>query len=215
VIYLYWYFGIGIATLAVVFGALRLAKQADSGTLAELLKAMDTEPKKLSDRLLNNVVAPVLGTSLIFAVWPFVVYLVVNEWFKNKDADGMGEDPEVTFQRWLQQSKSLPPAEIKKEPEFAVQRQHLLEHLTVPEVERRELVFDPLHAVPDRPFGHLNAAWQEFLKGKADGAELWSFSAPWQTTWGRKEQRRGYVVVQDDVPGAYFLTVWKILPDDA
>jgi len=182
VIYLYWYLGIGAATPAFVYGALRLARQADSRTLAELHEAMDTEPMKLSCRILNSFVALVLGVSLIFVVWPFVVYLAVNKMIMNKAADGMGEDPDAAVQRWLHQSKSLPLAEINKEPEFAVLRQRLLEHLTVPELERRELVFDPLHAVPDRPFGHLNAAWQEFLKGKADGAEMWSFSAPWQTT---------------------------------
>jgi hypothetical protein len=101
-----------------------------------------------------------------------------------------------------------------EEREFAVEREHLLERLTVQEIERREVVADPLKAAPDSPFGHLNTAWQEFLKGLAEGTELWSFSARWQTTWGRKELRSGYVVVEDGVPGAHFLTVWKDIPDE-
>ena len=78
----------------------------------------------------------------------------------------------------------------------------------------REIVTDPLQAAPELPFGHLHAAWKEFLKGHADGGELWSFSARWQTTWGRKELRSGYVLVQNGSPGAHFLTVWRDLPDD-
>lgn len=73
---------------------------------------------------------------------------------------------------------------------------------------------DPLKAAPELPFGHLNAAWKEFLNGQADGGELWSFSAHWQTTWGRKELRSGYVMVQDRTPRAHFLNVWKDLPEE-
>lgn len=102
-----------------------------------------------------------------------------------------------------------------EECEFAVEREHLQERLTVQDIERREVVADPLKAVPELPFGHLNTAWQEFLKGRAEGTELWSFLARWQTTWGRKELRSGYVVVQHEVPGAHFLTVWKDIPDEA
>ena len=82
------------------------------------------------------------------------------------------------------------------------------------EVEKREVVIDPLRAAPEMPFGHLNAAWREFLKGHSDSGELWSFSARWQTTWGQKELRSGYVLVENGSPGAHFLTVWKDLPDD-
>lgn len=104
--------------------------------------------------------------------------------------------------------------EIEEEREFAIEHQHLQERVTVQEVERREAVTDPLKAVPDLPFGHLNAAWQKFLNDSADGGELWSFSARWQMTWGRDELRAGYVVVRGGVPGAHFLTVWKDLPGD-
>ena len=97
---------------------------------------------------------------------------------------------------------------------FAVEPQHLLERLTLEDVEMREIVTDPLQAAPELPFGHLHAAWKEFLKGQAEGCELWSFSAHWQTIWGRNELRSGYVLVENGAPGAYFLTVLKDLPND-
>ena len=111
--------------------------------------------------------------------------------------------------------KKKDDAEVEEEREFAVERKDLLERLTVQEVEKREVVTDPLKAAPELPFGHLHAAWKEFLKGHAEGGELWSFSARWQTTWGRKELRSGYVLVENGSPRTHFLTVWKDLPDDA
>lgn len=106
----------------------------------------------------------------------------------------------------VQKKKS---AEVPEEREFAVERQHLQTRLTVLEVEKREYVIDPLTSAPELPFGHLNVAWKDFLDGKVEGGDLWSFSARWQTTWGQKEVRSGYVLVKDDIPGAYFLTLRK------
>ena len=128
---------------------------------------------------------------VVVAVWPVAVYMKVNE--------------------MLQKKESYEPSE---EREFAVEREHLLERLTMQEIEMREVVTDPLKAAPDLPFGHLNAAWQKFLQSKAEGAELWSFASQWQTTWGRKELRCGYAVVQDGAPGTHFLTVWKDIPEE-
>ena len=190
-IYLYWYIGVGVAVLAVVYGAHRLTKEKESESLRDLLDTVNPDRKKLSYRILNNVVAPVLAAILVVAVWPVAVYMKAKEMLQKKDG-----------------------TEIEKEREFAVERQHLQERLTVQEVERREVVTDPLKAVPELPFGHLNAAWQEFLNGHVDGGELWSFSARWQTTWGRKELRSGYVVVRDGAPCAHLLTVWKNILDD-
>lgn len=190
-IYLYWYLGIGVVVLAVVYGAHHLTKEKESDSLRELLESVNPDRKKLSYRILNNFVAPVLAAILVAAVWPVAVYMKVKEML-------------------LKRESYVSP----DEREFAVERDHLLERLTEQEIERREVVADPLKAAPELPFGHLNAAWLEFLKGRAEGTELWSFSARWQTTWGRKELRCGYVVVQDGAPGTHFLTVWKDMPDE-
>ena len=192
-IYLYWYLGVGAVVLAVVYGAHHLTKEKESDSLRELLEAVNPDRKKLSYRILNNVVAPILAAILVVAVWPVAVYMKAKEMFKKKD-----------------------DAEVEEEREFAVERKDLLERLTVQEVEKREVVTDPLKAAPELPFGHLHAAWKEFLKGQAEGGELWSCSARWQTTWGRKELRSGYVLVENGSPRTHFLTVWKdLLPDDA
>lgn len=191
-IYVCWYLGIGVAMLAVVYGAHRLTKDKESESLRDRLEAVNPDRKKLSHRILNNVVAPVLVAILVVAVWPVAIYMKIKEMLKKKDG-----------------------ADVEEEREFAVEHQHLLERLTVQEVEKREVVIDPLKAAPELPFGHLNAAWKAFLSGQGDGGELWSFSAHWQTTWGRKELRSGYVMIQDGTPGTHFLTVWKDIADEA
>lgn len=96
----------------------------------------------------------------------------------------------------------------KKKRRFYVERDELLERLTVQEIEKREVVVDPLEAAPNIPFGHLYSAWREFLDRFPKGAELWSFSS-WYRPKGAMLDlfRAGYVVVQSGAPGKNFSIV--------
>ena len=104
------------------------------------------------------------------------------------------------------------PEEAEKK--FAVTEGDLLEKLSVPEIEARERIVDPMGAVPDAPFGHLNVAWLKFKTAMEPHDSLSSFSARWSTNWGREETLAGYVIVRGDRIGAHFLTSRKILNDD-
>lgn len=183
-IYLYWYLGIGVSVLVLIYGAQRLTKKGESELLHDLLDAVNPDREKLSFRILNNIVAPALAAVAVVIFWPVAAYMKITEHFTKKNE----------------------PA-LEEEREFAVERGHLQERLTVQETEARETVEDPLGAVPNLPFGHLNAAWRDFLDGCSDGDELWSFTARWETTWGQKELLAGYVLVRNGCPGAHFLTV--------
>lgn len=190
-IYLYWYLGIGVAALAVVFGAHRLTKKDEPESLRDLLDAVNPDRKKLSYRLLNNLVVPVVAAVAVIVVWPVAFYM------RGKALV----------------SKKRVPAVVERR-EFSVERGHLQERLSIQEVELRETVDDPLGAVPDLPFGHLNAVWINFLREVGADDELWSFTAPWQAHWGQKEVRSGYVVVRDSVPGKHILVMCKSLESE-
>jgi hypothetical protein len=125
VIYLYWYLGIGVVVLAVVFGEHRLTKKDESASLSELLDAVNPDHKKLSYRILHNLVVPALAAVAVVVVWPVAIYMKSKEIFGKKSE----------------------PASEEEEREFAVERSHLLERLTVPQIEAREAVTDPLGAV--------------------------------------------------------------------
>ena len=98
-IYLYGYLGIGIAVLAVVYGAHRLTKEKESESLRELLDAVNPDRKKLSFRILNNIIAPVLAAILVVAVWPVAVYMKVKEMLQKKESNGFPEEREFAVER--------------------------------------------------------------------------------------------------------------------
>jgi len=190
-IYLYWWIAIGVVTLIVVLGSHLLTKKKESDSLRDLLDAANPERTKFSYRLLNNIVAPALGSVLIVVVWPVAIYMKAKELFPGRN-EGVGDS----------------------EREFAVEGKHLQARLSVHEIEQREIVADPLKAVPGIPFGHLHQAWARFLADLPEGAEVWSFSAQWENRWGQKELREGYVAMRDGSPGNHITTFWKEINED-
>jgi hypothetical protein len=76
--------------------------------------------------------------------------------------------------------------------------------------EAREMVIDPLGAVPTLPFGHLNAAWTEFTEELESGCELWSFRRHWVTEY-RNNVHEGYVALQSDKVGSHFVSGERLL----
>ena len=191
-IYLYGYLGAGVALFTWIYlWSLWKARQGESAQ-AGPLGGIRVAHTNLWERGRAETLMVVLGLGWVATCWPWFVYWRVKERIWGIDAPALVD-----------------------EPVFAVEPAHLLERLTVGEVEARETVFDPLGAAPNLPFGHLNAAWRAFIEGDTEGDELWSFSADWRTAWDNMERRAGYVRVREGAPGEHFQTMWKELPLEA
>ena len=191
-IYLYWYLGVGAVVLVLMVAFHKLTKKKDENSLSDVLSDLRPERKSLWFRLLNDVLGPVLVGTLIVPFWPVLVFFKVKELVFGEPNRG--------------------PVD---EPEFAVTRDALQTQLSLQDIEQREIVFDPLGAAPNVPFGHLNAAWKEFCNGMGPDDSLWSFTAHWTSAWGSKDIRQGYVIVRGEEIGAHFITVWKDIEEDA
>jgi hypothetical protein len=190
-IYLYWYLGIGTVFLAVIFISHQLTKSREVEDLADLLQAADPRRGRWWWKPLNNIVVPMLAAVMILTVWPIAIYWKAKEMIDARR-----------------------PKNEEPPKEFAVTKTHLLKQLSVGEIETAEVVVDPLGAAPRVPFGHLNAAWETFKKSIDDCDQIWSFSAPWTTEWGRNEVRDGYVVLRGESIGPHFLTRWVFIDKD-
>jgi len=196
-IYLIWYLAVGIVVLLVVYISHRLSLNHGSDREQELIKlthelmaSLDHTRKTWRDDLLDKIVLPLLAGFLILAAWPAVLLMLV----KNR----------------------LFPSEVKLLPEreFSVAMDDLIRQMTIKEIEQQEQVADPMGAVPDLPFGHLNAAWMEFMANLEQQDSVWSFAAQWTTDWGRREIREGYVILRNDNVGQHFLKSLRELEDE-
>jgi hypothetical protein len=187
------YCAVGIVILLVmptINGYLKRRRGEEESQPSSLRSLFESKPTTLGDKFIEWVLAPSVAISLVVVGWPFLIYFAIKE--------------------------HLYPTKPYVEKVFQVEREHLGTPVEIIDIEAKEKVFDPLGAVPDVPFGHLNTAWREFTAQMADGDRLWTFSAKWQSDWGNPELRDGYVIVKPDAGlGAFFMTRWIILDKPA
>jgi hypothetical protein len=125
----------------------------------------------------------------------------------------IGAWPAAFYQRWQFIRSERKNARRRRErfstrKEFQVQPVNLIARMTIGEIEVHETVQDPLNAVPNLPFGHLNAAWEELKSCIRPGDEIWTFSAQWQIPMRKPQIREGYAVVRArEVKGFLVATV--------
>lgn len=120
---------------------------------------------------LTNAGVEILTLCAITAVWPIALVVQIKD---------------------IKTYAANPPARFKK---FKVSRKHLTKQLSVQEVEKLEIVEDPLGCVPNVPFGFLNQAWRQFLTNLSPMDTLWAFSAQ-EVSGFTLEEREGYAIVR-------------------
>lgn len=173
-----------ISAAAPLRAWLRLRREPES--LLSLMQSMDPRTQTLWYRIR----APVLTAIAMVLLWPGVPWMKFREWMRDREM-----------------------ARFQAAQVFKVRREHLLEKLSIEEIEAREVVQDPLVAVPAKPFGHLHAVWAELIGKLKPRDELWSFSAQWHDRWGVPDLRTGYVVWRRGKPVGHILTMLRSLED--
>ena len=192
--YLTGYLSLGVLAL-IAIGADHLVRcrgrAYKRGKLAEQLRR---RRQSLLSIVIERVAAPIAVAIGIIVAWPLAAVFAIHFFRKRAEA-----------------SDHVEASRVKA---FCVEREHLIEPVTLEDIERRELVFDPLKAVPKKPFGHLNTAWQVFLERVLPTDQLWSFEAPWREYGGATVQRMGYASVRDNQVSAFFIKKAKPFPSN-
>ncbi len=190
-IYLYWYLGFCVGTMLLwsIYNHFKL-KSGNQSPLGGK-GSLRSEGRRFSSRNLKDMLESVLIGILVLPFFPVLTFFEIKSRISNRR-------DQTSF----------------AEPEFAVTRDDLHAQMSLQEIEQLEMVVDPLGAVPNLPFGHLNSAWKKFCEGLEPQDNLWSFTAHWASSWGRKDLRQGYAIVRGEAIGQHFLTVWKYIDED-
>jgi hypothetical protein len=175
-IYLFWYLGVGAAVLIAVFMQDLLQHRLNAK-----YSSTDTT-KPWQEMIVDKLIIPIVLAIAIPCAWPIVIYIWIKDHRANK----------VTEQR-VNQS-------IKDNERLTVNKIDLLSRMSIAEIENLEHVTDPLGAVPDLPFGHLNPAWEKLKGNLIADDEIWTFNATWNK-WNDKRLCQGYAILRgEEVP---------------
>jgi hypothetical protein len=173
------YFLAGAALLIGLLLHHRLTRVRRSDWVRAAMEATEPERRTLGYKARADLAAPALAGVFVWAFWPVALALMAK-W----KSEAVREDRRTS-------GSGRGGAE---RPE--VGPEDLLQPATIGEIEQREIVQDPLGAVPAVPFGHLAAGWISFRSQLEPGDEIWSFRAVRPNDWGGKEQLSGYAAVR-------------------
>ncbi len=188
-IYLIIHLSIGVALIGTVLIQLYFERRRSKSAHDFAAAIADThDERSLIVRSWQYVFRPLFGGILIVIGWPLVlIYVAIRHFLPSP------------------KKKTSEPAK------FAVSTDDLNENFSIAEIEEREIILDPLNAVPNLPFGHLHSTWVIFLDSIEPESELWSFDAKWDGDWQGPQKMAGYVAVSGDRPGPHFIATQKSL----
>ena len=189
--YLIAYLAIGVVTLAVILIQQYLQRRRDvSRDFVAMLAALKQEKKSFGEFLAERL-ASILGGLVVITGWPVAIIVLIKTVLSD-----------ARRKKVLEQNK------------FRIRPEDLLEKITIKNIEILERVVEPFDAVPDLPFGHLNAAWMRYLDELPIGSELWSFATQWTPPYGEIEKVEGYVARANDEMGPHFITIQRELEEN-
>ncbi len=153
VLWLYVYLGVGVATTLFFLGL--TYKERPSKFVKDMRSALGYG-KTLKDHL-QDVLVYSIASIVVVIGWPgFLVWAFLKKLRERRER--MKEE----------------------EPKFICKPEYLIRKVSLIEAEQENIITDPLGLTPKLPFGHLNAAWAQFLGafGFDESAELWYFEVP-------------------------------------
>ena len=217
------YFGLGLVVSLIVVAAHLANKRKESKFSRDIMKALNPKREAFLYRVLEDVIVPTLAFFLVWLVWPVVFILKFNDIFKKRsqvvEADS---DSDLILNRNRNRNSSSnsnsnsnsnsipnPNPEDLEELAFALNDFELTRQVSIEEVERTNLIQDPMEAVPNIPFGHCNARWVVFKDSLQGNETLWEFESTRSELKG-VQAMWGYAVKRDGRVDRFMTTGWKL-----
>ena len=181
-----WYGGLGLITLGIILvpvikEKIQYGHSSDRVTLGPFLAR-----RPLLARMTVDWLVPALAGVTIVAFWP----------------------PILIYLGWMQIKEIRTPTNNYDKP-FRVEHQDLVTKASLEQIEQSHHIEDPLGAVPDLPFGHLNPGWQKFRGKLGPKDEIWAFSSVYKT-WGPQYRYEGYAAVRRNKVRSFFVIKRRI-----
>ena len=207
------YFGLGLVVSLIVLAAHLANKRKESKFSRDIMKALNPKREAFLYRVLEDVIVPTLAFFLVWLVWPVVFVLKVKDIFKKKSQAVLNEpDSDLIQNRNSNRNSNSNPnpnPEDLEELAFALNDFELTRQVTIEEVERTNLIQDPMEAVPNIPFGHCNARWVVFKDALQENETLWEFESTRSELKG-VQAMWGYAVKRDGRVDRFITTCWKL-----
>ena len=190
ILYLKIYLAVGFVVCSAFIGTHLLVNRHKSTLLADMRRALLPTPTHFLSYFFYDFFIPIFTFVLVWVVWPISIGLKIKHMVFKKPAP-------------LKRRRLV---EVK---EFILDEAELIREVTIEEVERTNFIHDPMEAVPNIPFGHLNARWLSLRDSIQPNETLWEFESKRSELKG-VQSMWGYAVKADGRVDRFMTTGWKI-----
>jgi hypothetical protein len=197
----------------IVVAAHLANKRKESKFSRDIMKALNPKREAFLYRVLEDVIVPTLAFLMVWLVWPVVFVLKFKDIFNKKSLAVLNEpDLDLIPNRNSNRNSNSNPnpnPEDLEELAFSLNDFELTRQVTIEEVERTNIIQDPMEAVPNIPFGHCNARWVVFKDALQENETLWEFESTRSELKG-VQAMWGYAVKRDGRVDRFLTTGWKL-----
>jgi len=188
--YLIFYLAAGVVAIVFTLVQSRIDAKKYGPSIRDSLAELRLQDATTRQRFVHKVVVPMVAGILVICGWPVAIYMLIKQGFANRARE-----------------------ETEPKREFAIKEQDLVEELTIEQIEHREIVNDPLGAVPDKPFGHLWPTWKSFADKLNADDPVWLFAATDDSSYA-PVRLEGYVAFNGNGTQSVFIAARKSLSLD-
>lgn len=217
-IYLTWYLVPGICVLVAFYAWEWLSNEASSPSVWDIVAALKRDQMPPFRRVIAKASRFIFALVTFLVVWPLFVVALIFSHFEEKRRSVIESVP-LLIPEGFTDGKCTPIADDSfkelQENEFFVSMNDLGQRMSQEEIEQKEIVADPLGAVPHVPFGHLYSIWERFTSELCDADELWTFSTTWRSIFGDGRVKSGYAVMRGGSIGPHTIVRSKPLESDS
>lgn len=170
------YLVVGAVVTTVLYFFRGSKKPTFTSQIATAIEKQLDNGKPLTQRILERRIVP--GLALVFSclVWPAM--LVARLWVFYRHSHEGDSPMGLPLQAQLSEDGTEQRLEndlfVSPHQRIILAKERLT-RMSIADIERANMIDDPLGAVPAVPFGHLNPAWKYLKDQQKSGEEFWGF----------------------------------------
>jgi len=200
------YLALGALVLLVVYVHGQLRKKTFAHELAIIMEKEQSKRLPFWKKILSKFAVAFVVLPVAWLVWPAVLFIKIRSEIRERCRNIEDSRESASYSEARRRPKKWASLKVDDTEDFEVRPDERLQRHTVEQVENLHRINDPMGAVPDLPFGHLNHRWDAFMALLQPDDEIWSFRTTRLPMDDEFSAFDGYVIVRHGKSADFFLT---------
>ena len=200
------YLALGALVLLVMYVHGHLRKKTFAHELAIIMEQEQSKRLPFWKKMLSKFAIVFVVLPVAWLVWPGALFIKIRSEIRERRPNVQNSRQSALYSEARRRQRKWAGLNVDDTEDFEVRPDERLQKHTVEQVQALHRVIDPMGAVPDLPFGHLNHRWVAFMASLQPDDEIWSFRTTRLPMDDEFSASNGYVIVRHGKSADILLT---------